>query len=250
VSLRVARTVAGVSALFWAVPFFGLVDLLVVLVNDPDWRASYLLETGWGVLFAVLVAAPLAAFAVRPGLGAGVVVAQLLAVAVAVAAAALWTGYPVQLVPAALLAGDAVLVGALAGVRPVAPPVDRVLRLLVVAGAVIGGAFSAALVDHHPSARPDITLGLDHLPMQVSLGLAMITVGAVAAAAVGGRSRGWRLPVWTLAPGVAWLGGWSVVYPDLEGSMGRGLGAAAVAWAVVFLVTAEVRVRRTTRPGH
>ena len=68
VSLRGARVVAGLSALFWAVPMFGLVDLLVVVVNDPGWRESYLLEAGWGVLFAVLVAGPLAVYAVRPGL--------------------------------------------------------------------------------------------------------------------------------------------------------------------------------------
>ena len=248
-NLKAARIVAGVSALFWAVPFFGLVDLLVVLVNDPDWRESYLLETGWGVLFTLLVAAPLVAFTVRPAVGGGIVVAQLLAVAVAMAAAALWTGYWAQLVPAAMVAGDAVLVGALAGVRYGAPPVDRALRLLVVAGAVLGGAFSAGLVDSYPSPRPDITLGLDHLPMQVSLGLTMITVGAVAAGAVGGRAAGWRVPVWTLAVAIGWVGGWSVVYPDVEGSMGRGLGAAAVAWAVAFAGVAEWRARRTTRPA-
>ena len=244
-SLRGARVVAGVSALFWAVPMFGLVDLLVVLVNDPDWRESYLLEAGWGVLFCILVAAPLAVYAARPRVGAGVVVAELGAVAAAMAVAALWTGYWPQLVPAAMVAGDAVLLGAVAKVRPAAPPVDRVLRVLVVAGAVIGGAYAAGLVDAHPMYRPDITNGLDHLPMQVTLGLAMITVGAVAAGAVGGRAAGWRVPVWTLAVAVGWVGGWSVVYPDVPGSIDTGLGVAAVAWAVAFAGAAEWRARRT-----
>jgi hypothetical protein len=244
-----ARSVAGVSAAFWAVAFFGLIDLLVVVVNDPGWRGSYLLESGWGVIFTFLVAVPLAVYAVRPAVGAGVVVAQLLAVALAMVAAALWTGYLPQLVPAALVAGDGALVGALAGVRYAAPPLDRALRMLVVAGAVGGGAFAASVVDGFPSPRPDITLGLDHLPMQASLGLVVITLGAVAAGAVGGRAAGWRVPVWTLVVSIGWVGSWSVVYPDLEGSMGRGLGAAAVAWAVLFAVIAEWRVRRTPVPA-
>jgi hypothetical protein len=124
--------------------------------------------------------------------------------------------------------------------------VDRFLRVLVVAGAVVGGAYAAGLVDAHPMYRPDITNGLDHLPMQVTLGLVMITVGAVAAGAVGGRARGWRVPVWTLAPAVGWVGGWSVVYPDVPGSMDTGLGLAAVVWAGLFAGVAEWRTRRTT----
>jgi len=237
--------VAGLSALFWTVPMFGLVDLLVVLVNDPGWRESYLLEAGWGALFAILVAAPLAVFAFRPVVGAGVVVAELVAVAVAMAAAALWCGYWAQLVPAAMVAGNAALLAAAARVRPGAPPVDRVLRVLVVAGAVVGGAYSAGLVDAHPMPQPDITNGLDHLPMQVAVGLCVITVGAVAAGALGGRFAGWRVPAWTLATATGWLGGWSLVYPDVPGSMDTGLGAAAVAWAVAFAVAAEWRARRT-----
>lgn len=246
-NLKAARIVAGLSALFWAFPMFGLIDLLVIVVHDPSWRESYLLETGWGAIFGILVAAPLTIFAVRPAVGAGVVVAEMVAVSVAMAVAALWTGYLAQLVPAALVAVSAGLVGALARVRFSAPPVDRALRLLVVAAAVLGGAYSAALVEDHPMFRPDITNILDHLPMQATLGLAMITVGAVAAGAVGGQVAGWRVPVWTLAVAIGSVGWSSVVYPHLPGSMGRGLGAAAVAWAVAFAGVAEWRSRRTTR---
>jgi hypothetical protein len=246
VHVTAARIVAAVTALFWALPMFGLIDLLVVVVNDPDWHASYLLETGWGVLFAVLVAAPLLVYVVRPALGAGVVVVQLLAISVAIAAAALWTGYLPQLVPALLVAGNGAALAVLARVRWAAPPIDAVLRILVVAGAVLGGAFAAASVDNHPMPDPDITMGLDHLPMQAALGLAVITVGAVAAGAVGGRAAGWRVPVWTLTLAVGWTGCWSVVYPDVPGSMDRGLGVAAVGWAVLFASAAEWRVRRTT----
>ena len=241
--LLAARAVAGVSALFWGIAFFGLADLLVVVVNDPDWRDSYLLEAGWGVLFTFLVAVPLVAVAVRPT--QGVHLAQLLAVAVAIAAAAVWSGYLPQLIPAALVAGNALVIAALTGARFVGPPLDPMLRWLVVAGAVGGGAFAAMAVDNHPMTVPDLTWGLDHLPMQAAVGLAVITVGMVATAGVGGRVSGWRVPVWTLAATVGWVGYWSTAYPDVEGSLGRGFGWSAVAWAVAFVVVAESQARRT-----
>ncbi|QNN52566.1 hypothetical protein [Nocardioides mesophilus] len=239
-----SRIFAVLTAAFWAVGFFGTIDLLVVMFFDDSWRESYLLETGWGTLFTVLVAAPLLVHAVRPRTG-GLVAAQLLAVAVAIAAAAVWTGYLPQLVPALLLAANAAGLAALSRAHAAAPPIDGWLRWLVVAGAVLGGAFAAACVDTYPSLSPDITLGLDHLPMQAALGLAVITLGAVAAAAVGGRVPGARLPVWTLAGSVAWVGWWSTAYPDLEGSMGRGLGTAAIAWGCAFAAAAEWRLRRS-----
>ena len=240
------RIVAGVVALFWLVGFFGLIDLLVVVENDPDWHDSYLLEAGWGALFTFLVAGPQLALAARRSVAPGVVVAELLAVAVAITGAALWSGSLPLLVAAVLVAANALLLGAMSEVRRAFPPLDRALRILVVVGAALGGAFAARVLADHPMAEPDITNGLDHLPMQAALGLAMATVGAVAAAAVGGRVPGWRVPVWTLALAVGWVGGWSIVYPDLAGSMGAGLGVAAVAWAVLFAGVAEWRARRRT----
>ncbi len=83
---RTVRAVTALSAAFWLLPFFGLIDLSVIVEQGPGWRPVYLLELGWGVLSVVLVGAPLAVAAV---LGvSGVLSAQLLAVALAVAAAA------------------------------------------------------------------------------------------------------------------------------------------------------------------
>lgn len=240
------RIVAGVVALFWLVPFFGLIDLLVVVENDPEWHESYLLEAGWGALFTFLVAGPQVALAARRSVAPGVVVAELLAVAVAITGAVLWSGSLPLLVAAVLVAANALLLGAMSEVRRAFPPLDRALRVLVVVGAALGGAFAAGVLADHPMADPDITNGLDHLPMQAALGLAMATVGAVAAAAVGGRVPGWRVPVWTLVLAVGWVGGWSIVYPDLAGSMGSGLGTAAVVWAGLFAGVAEWRARRRT----
>jgi hypothetical protein len=243
VRFLLARLLAALGAVFFALPFFGVVDLLVVLVNDPDWRTSYLLEAGWGVLFTVLVAAPFAGLAFRPE--RGLLVAQLVAVSVALAAATLWSAYAPALVPAVLVVVLATGVGQLAGIRPRAVPLDRWLRWIVVLGAVGGGAFATRVVGEYPAAEPDITWGIDHHPVQAAVGLALVAVAAVAAAGVGGRVAGWRVPVWTVALGAGWLGAWSIGYPDVPGSAGRDLGTAALAWAVLFAVTAEVRVRCT-----
>jgi hypothetical protein len=244
VRLRLARLLAGLGAVFFAVPFFGVVDLLVVLVNDPDWRASYLLEAGWGVLFTFLVAVPCAFLAVRPD--RGLWVAQLVAVSVSLAVATLWTAYAPVLVPAVLVVALAAGVGQLAGVGPRPLPLDRWLRWIVVLGAVGAGAFATRVIGEYPAVDPDLTWGIDHHPVQAAAGLALVAVGAVAAAGVGGRVAGWRVPVWTVSVAAGWLGAWSAVHPGVPGSAGAGLGVTAVAWAVLFAATAEVRVRRTT----
>ena len=243
VRITIARVVAALGSVLFAGVLFGLIDLATVLVNDPDWTGSYLLEAGWGALLSLLVAVPLAGLALRPR--RGILVAQLVAVAVAMAVAAVWAGSTRQVVPATVVVVLAALVGQLAGHRLHPLPLDRALRWLAVLGAVGGGTFAARVLDGYPTPEPDITMGLDHHPMQAALGLAVATVGAVAAAGVGGRAAGWRLPVWTLAVAVGWVGAWSTVYPDVPGSAGGTLGAVAVAWAVAFAAVAEWRVRRT-----
>jgi hypothetical protein len=40
-----------------------------------------------------------------------------------------------------------------------------------------------------------------------------------------------------------------VLFPHLEASFGTGFGIVAIAWAVVFVVVAELRARRTAPPG-
>lgn len=243
---RAARVVAALSALFWPGPFFGLVDLAVIVQQDPGWTPVYLLELGWGLLYVVLVGVPLMTAAVR-GVS-GVLVAQLLAVAVAVAVAALWCGYPRQLVPAAGLALDAVLLAWAAGVRGRGVPLDAWLRVVVVVGAVGAGTFAAGTVAAFPALDgSEVTWGIDHEPMQAGLGLSVVTVGAVATAALGGRVPAWRVPVWSLAGTTAALGAGSVVYPDLVGSLGRDLGLAALGWALALVAVAEGRARLGTR---
>jgi hypothetical protein len=66
VEYSAARAFAAVSALWWSVLFFGIIDLTVPFDQDPRFLDNFLLETGWGLLYTFLVAAPLLALALRP----------------------------------------------------------------------------------------------------------------------------------------------------------------------------------------
>ena len=248
--IRVARALAGVAAVWWGFLWFGLIDLLVVVIQDERFYQHYLLESGWGLLYLVLVTVPLLWLLVRPT--AGLPVVQVLAVACSVAGAAGLAGYPRQLWVALALALTAAAVGWSAGVRPRAVDwrPDLPLAGLTVLAAPASLVYAWSLGHGwlgHPTT--DITNGIDHRPMQAALGLAVPLVAALAAVAVGARLAAWRVPVWTVAVTVLWLGVESVVYPDHEGSLGTTLGIAAAVWGVAFAGTAEVRARgrRTAR---
>lgn len=83
-----ARIVAGIAAAFWALHWFGLIDLLVVVEQDEAFHPDYLFESGWGLLFLVLVALPLMRLTTCPG--EPVALAQLCVSAVAVLLGAAW----------------------------------------------------------------------------------------------------------------------------------------------------------------
>src|SRR6476619_868256 len=88
IRLRMARVLAVLAAVFWGLLWFGLIDLLVVLEQDQDFHQHYLFESGWGLLYLVLVTAPLVLLAFRPG--DPVALSQLAVVTVAVLVGAAW----------------------------------------------------------------------------------------------------------------------------------------------------------------
>ena len=252
--LRAARTVAAAAAVFWAVPFFGLMDLLVVVLDDDRFAEAYLLETGWGLLYLVLVAVPFGALARRPG--TALLLVQPLVVAAAVVVSAAVAGYPAQLLAAALLVVWVAAVAGLGrpGARNTRPAPLRPASLRPGPAALVVTAAPAALVyawqqvhDWRATGSPDITLGLDHRPMQGALGLALLGVAVLAALGAGTRAPGWRVPVWTVVVAACWLGLVSAAYPGLEGSLGRTFGVAVAVWGCAFAALAEapVRGRRT-----
>ena len=235
---RWSRAFALLAAVFWGFAWFGLIDLLVVVQQDETFHTHYLFESGWGLLYVVLLTVPFCVLVARPG--DAVALSQAAVCALAVLVGAVWGWAWPQLVNAV---GLVVTVGALAAVAGVRPGVPRrrpdpvVLALAVV-------ALPAAVVYGHPLARnvpvaDDVTNGVSHYPMQASLGLAVVGVATLAAWTLS------RLPSFTAAFTAIWLGVESVAYPELGGSLGAVGGACAAVWGVLVAVAVEVARRRT-----
>ncbi|CAA9364019.1 MAG: hypothetical protein AVDCRST_MAG34-2668 [uncultured Nocardioidaceae bacterium] len=231
---RLARLAACLAMVFWGVLFFGLVDLLVVVFQDERFYDDYLLETGWGLLYAVMTAVPFLAVVVRPR--AVLPLLQPLAVAVAVAVAAAIAAYPRQLIPAALLVLSVVVTWIAGGYRRLPHLTSPDRRLLGLAALAAPGClwYAADMAGDWQSSAPDITIGLDHRPMQAALGLAVLLTSVLAAFGARDRTPGWLVLVSTVVVSVAWLGIESMIYPELSGSLGVVPGACAVCWALAF----------------
>lgn len=223
--------VAALAAVFWGFFWFGLIDLLVVVEQDERFHEHYLLESGWGLLYLVLVAAPLVVLAMRPG--DPVTLVHLVVVTLAVLAGAVWGAAVPQLWTSLGLAST---VGLLAWLGRARSPQWRRPRPALLVLAVVG--LPAAVRYGDPLARnttdvEDITNGVSHYPMQASLALAV--VGLVALAALT-RSR---MPAWTAGFAACWLGVESLVYPDLRASLGTPGGVLAVTWGLLVIVSAR-----------
>ncbi len=55
------RVVAGLALLVSLVLNFGIVDLHTAIDPSPEWEPVRMLDAGWGIMFGVLLAIPLAA---------------------------------------------------------------------------------------------------------------------------------------------------------------------------------------------
>jgi hypothetical protein len=108
IGLPTARAVAAIGAVFWVWLFFGVQDTLTVFVEGQDFAAHYVMESGWSLLFLLLVATPLIGLACRPH--SPVLAAAVIAVAPGSAGAGLatvtlavtvgWIGRRVRRLPA------------------------------------------------------------------------------------------------------------------------------------------------------
>jgi hypothetical protein len=84
---------AGMVALFWAFPFFGIIDFMggIIPADSPDLVEFVILGTSWGLLYTFLIPMPLLAWAVRPARWVGPQIAVIAAaVLVAAMAAPAW----------------------------------------------------------------------------------------------------------------------------------------------------------------
>lgn len=240
-----ARAVAVLGVLVWCIALMGPIDLAVPFLQTPGFFTAYLIETGWGLLYTVLLGLPTAVLVAQPRHDEAAL--QVLVVSGAIAAAGVLTPELGHLVPAALGVGLVAAVRRLVGVplraasvrrhRP--PPAAAVLVLVAVVPAL------AYAVDCVRAAREgrlpvDVTQELDHWPAQAAFALALLALAALCL--VVDRPL---VPAVSVAVATAWFGLMSVAYPAHGGSLGAVAGWAATAWAMAFgLAVVATRARR------
>jgi hypothetical protein len=248
VSFHVPST-AVAFATFWGYLFFGLIDLMVVFDRTAGFYESYLLETGWGLLYTVMVAAPLVALAFRSGRPS--LVAQVAGVGICVAISAVAAFAWRQLLPAAGLVLTAAILYALSGTPRRTSCCDESAHpksalhwpLLIVACVAIPPSILAALdlvVGFWQLRQPtdDDTWSIDHWPMQAALALSLPAVAVLASF----RASGWRTSLWSAAISAAWWGAVSLSYPQHAGSLGDLGGWSAIVWSIALLLAGAVPV--------
>jgi hypothetical protein len=233
------RVGAALSAVFWAVFFFGLIDL-AVLADPRDFLPVVGLEAGWGVLFTCFVAGPLVVVAWRPsgGVAAAALLlgcllgldARPLPVAVAVGATAVLV----------LVCGGGQLRSELGPGFVLAP--DWPLVALAVAAVPFWllhalHAFAAARAGS--GADSDITWGIDHWPVHGAAAVTLALSPAMASAWPGGR----RLLGTTTCVAGTLLGAASLAYPDSSGAMAsRSWALLAILWSLAVGLRSAGRV--------
>lgn len=243
-----ARVVAAAGAAFWGFFFFGVIDLLTPFVEGDEFAAHYLMETGWGLTYLVLVAVPLVVLVVRPGSTAALL--ELVAVGVALAAGAVLAGSPAHLVPAfGVLATSGVI--AVLG-RPL--PRLRFARpsrpLAVVTGLALLPAAAYAWDMARATENPEETWGLDHYPAQAGFAIAVVLVALLAWYVVDARRRSAWLPAVTAAFSAIWMGSLSLAWPERLGSLGTAGGLVAVVWGLALPALVALEAPRPRSASH
>ena len=242
---------AALLALWWGFFFFGIYDLLVFL-QGPEFHEAFHLETGWGLFFVFVVAAPLSAIAAAPGRVLPAAPQQVILAAVAFGVAAGLTLSLEHLLTALGLVGTVALLAVTSrDVRASLTP-PRTWHwgpgLLVLGAAAPWSAYALRLADTaRAGLYPEPTGLLDQWPVLAALAIALILVGALAAT----LTTGWRVPAWCVAVCSAWFGIASSVYPDLDAALGRRWGLVALAWGIAFLAVSHLTaVREQSRLSH
>jgi Prenyltransferase, beta subunit len=247
--MRVAiRAVAGVFALLWALPGFGLVDLAVTVDPSALWLPVAILDGGWGLLVTGFIVAGLVLVALQPA-WAVEIAAQLAGVAALIAVSAVITGeYTVWwmllalIVPAGALAGLAALGRRRATLRP-RPAPDRSWARWAYAGLAALGAvpWLAYAVDMYRATREgrppeEITNNVNHWAIQGALAVALVGFTVLAAA----RPTLRRFNAVRVGVCAAYLGVCSLRFPEAAAGLSPTWAALAIAWGVALLAVAAV----------
>lgn len=116
--------------------------------------------------------------------------------------------------------------------------VDRVTLALVLIAAVPLLAFASSSIGLQRAGPSDHAL-LGHYGYMAAFSFTVIGVGLLASA----RPDGWRITAWVAGFLPVVLGLASMVFPDVDSSLGLVWALAAIAWGVVFVVAAELSRR-------
>ncbi|MBI2247836.1 MAG: hypothetical protein HYU65_07890 [Armatimonadetes bacterium] len=119
--------------------------------------------------------------------------------------------------------------------------VNRVMLALVIIAAVPLLAFTSTNIGLQRTVTNDHA-ALGHYGFMAAFSFTVIGVGLLASL----RPDGWWLPAWVAGLLPALLGLASLVFPDVDSSLGLAWGLAAIAWGVGFLAAAEL-IRRGGR---
>jgi hypothetical protein len=234
-----ARIWAWFAAVFWAVGFFGIVDLSMLFGVNPAFHAVMGLETSWGVLFTFIVGGCFVAIAARPRqpwpalvLLWLVVAALLLASVLAEDAGPLLAAsllLPMSLVP--LLSRADRPDPARGGMRPSGP-----VLALALLGAPGWWSYTAVAVEQSltPGVVDDTSWGLSHWPIQAALGLLLVVGVLVMAFWPAGRVlMGAACGCSSMVLGISWL-----FYPDSAGATHSAwLSMAAILWGLAVVLS-------------
>jgi hypothetical protein len=218
---------------------FGLVDLGTLLgLSDARYQWAMSLEASWGSLFTFLVAGAFTWIGVVPGRPVPALLLLALVASALLVAAAVFADPGPAVVAAVVAVSAGVLFLLLRPGRPVPRwsgagrrpwPVVVALGVPLWLGYAWLTATAASVLGRDAG---DETMGVDHWPVQVALGLA-VAVGS-------GLMLAWpELAVWRwpFALTAAFVAYATLVFPDRAGAMPHPLWGVAIAlWGVLLLV--------------
>jgi hypothetical protein len=241
------RAWAAVLVIVFGVGFFGLTSLVMGWFQAVEGVAGPVTELGYGTLVGIILTIGLLAQLRAPQRKiAGVQQAALVIPAMLIGSAIASDSQNV--VPALIL------VPALGILLALHPAREEFLRR--------GAGFSRKLLAITIlAAVPLIAYALDigaqardlvgpphhvqRLSTMAAMAIAVVLVGLLAAL----RTRGWRIPAWSVGTAAIVFGFASIAFPDDPGAVGRGWGTLAIAGGVLFIAVAESEGRsgRATR---
>ncbi|RZU64219.1 hypothetical protein EV379_0513 [Microterricola gilva] len=183
------RVVALLLAAFWAMLGFGVIDLSLLFFPNPVFALVMPLEVSWGSFVTFFLVVPLATTAVRPAAFWGAAGLGVIAI-VALAVGAALMAYPpvLWMIAAVIVTVAAVLLLGVGGTRrgriPAAPPlfgVHWLLLVLALAGPLLWVPYTIHAAQSFGVLVDDVTMGIDHWPVQAAAGVAVMLASLTAA---------------------------------------------------------------------